>query len=89
MEDSVTQKVISAVASVKHIPEEKITLDSSLADLGLDSLDTITMLFELEEKFHVAIPDEHARSIRTVREMVEGIRRLLAGGTLGAASPAD
>jgi acyl carrier protein len=74
--DSIEEQVISTLATVKHIPQESITLDSSLADLGFDSLDTISLLFELENAFQISIPDERARSIRTVREIVDGVRFL-------------
>lgn len=74
----IAEQVVSTLASVKRIPREKITLDSSLAELGMDSLDAITMLFELENAFKISIPDEQARSIRSVRDIVEGIEKLLA-----------
>jgi acyl carrier protein len=83
--DSIEEKVVSTLATVKHIPQESITLDSSLADLGFDSLDTISLLFELENAFQISIPDERARSIRTVREIVEGVRFLKNNPPAGAA----
>lgn len=88
MPDELADKIISILASVKHIPKEQIKLDSSLVDLGFDSLDTITMLFELENAFHISIPDESARSIRYVQEIVEGIRTLQAEQQTAPASPA-
>jgi len=87
MPDELAEKVIAILSSVKHIPREKIKLESSLADLGFDSLDTISMLFELETNFNVAIPDESARSIRYVHEIVEGIRTLQAASSATPASP--
>jgi acyl carrier protein len=86
MSDPVADKVIALVASVKHIPAEKVTLESSLADLGFDSLDTISLLFELESAFQITIPDDKARSIRSVSEMVAGIHLLLENPS--AAAPA-
>jgi len=76
MPDAIEEKVISTLASVKHMAPEKITIESSLVDLGFDSLDTISLLFELENAFQISIPDEQARSIRTVRQIVEGVRTL-------------
>ena len=78
MPDDLTEKVITILSTVKHIPRERINPESSLADLGFDSLDTISMLFELETAFNVSIPDESARSIRYVHEIVDGIRALQA-----------
>ncbi len=86
MADLIEEKVISTLASVKHISSERITIESSLADLGFDSLDVITLLFELENAFQVSIPDERARSIRTVREIVEGVRSLKNGAPIQPAS---
>jgi len=78
MSDRVADKVLAALAAVKHVPRESISLDSALADLRVDSLDTITLLFELEEHFHLTLPDDVVRSLRTVRQIVEAIERCLA-----------
>jgi len=75
--DPVVLAVVAAVAEVKHAPPEEIDLDASLAGLGLDSLDTVTMLFELETRLGIEIPDDAAKSVRTVRDVVEGVRRLV------------
>ncbi len=79
------EKVLATLASVKHIPLERITLDRPLQELGFDSLDTISVLFELESAFNIAIPDEEAGSIRTAQDIVEGVRKLLARAPLDSA----
>jgi len=92
MADAIAEKVISTLASVKRIPAENITLESSLQDLGIDSLDTFTLLFELESKFNISIPDDEARNIRTVNDIVDGIRKLLnasGGSSIESAAQAD
>ena len=76
MSDPLVETVVAAVAEVKHVPPETIDLDASLTDLGLDSLDTISMLFELENRLDISIPEDAAKSVRTVRDVVDGIRRL-------------
>ena len=76
MNDALTEQVVSALARVKHIPRESITPDSTLESLALDSLDTITLMFELEEAVGVSIPDDRMRAVRTVRDVVEGIRQI-------------
>ena len=86
MADPFTEKVLSAVASVKHIPREQIALDSSLQELGFDSLDTTVLLFELEKQFHISIPDEAVRSVRTVGDAVDGVARLIASTSRDSAA---
>jgi acyl carrier protein len=78
MSDDLTKKVISVMATTQHIAEDKITIDSSFQELGIDSLDGINILFALESAFDINIPDDAAKEIRTVREMVEGVRQLVA-----------
>ena len=78
MSSELTQRIIQVIASSKRIPAEKISIDSSFEELGIDSLDGIELLFALESEFDINIPDEEARRIRDVRQMVEGVARLLA-----------
>ena len=83
-DSAVEEKVIATLASVKRIPVEQIKLDSSLQELGVDSLDTFTLLFELEGKFNISIPDDEARNIRTVSDIVAGVQRILGAGKDGS-----
>ena len=76
MSDTLTEQVVSALARVKHVPPEGITPESTLESLKLDSLDTITLLFELEEAFGLTIPDDRLRSARTVGDITASIRDL-------------
>jgi acyl carrier protein len=78
MADPVAEKVIATLASVKRIPAEKIALDTNLQEMGIDSLDVFSLLFELENAFQISIPDDDVRSIKTVNDIVEGIKKLLA-----------
>ena len=87
MRDQLTETVLSVVASVKHLPQERISLESSLEDLGFDSLDKVTMLFDLEKQCQISIPDEAVGSIRIVRDIVEGVAKLTAAASLDSATP--
>jgi acyl carrier protein len=87
MSDPLVQTVVSAIAEVKHIPPEEVSLEATLADLGMDSLDTVTMLFELESRLEIAIPEDAAKSVRTVRDVVDGLRSLTESPPPQAAAP--
>ena len=76
--DQVIARVANVIARMQHIPAESVTLDKTFEDLKMDSLDGINVLFEVESEFHLEIPDESVQSIRSVREMVDGIEVLLA-----------
>jgi acyl carrier protein len=75
-DDPIASKVCEIIAQQKRIPEEQVKVDSTFQELGLDSLDAVNILFELEGAFDISIPDEQARQIKNVREMIEGVRSL-------------
>ena len=79
MSDDLTQRVISVVAKTQRIAPEKISPDTTFEELGLDSLDSVNILFALEEEFGVSIPDEDTRKITSVRQIIEGIETLADG----------
>jgi len=70
------QKILSIIREQKTLPEE-IRPDLQLAELGIDSLDALNILFALEEAFGITIPDEQARQMKTVDDMVTMIQGLL------------
>jgi acyl carrier protein len=71
-------RVEAVIAKTQKIPLESVSIDKTFEELKIDSLDGINILFALEEEFGIDIPDEPANKIRSVREMVEGIEKLLA-----------
>ena len=86
MSDELIQRVRAVIANTQRIPIDKISVDSSFEELGIDSMDGVNILFALENEFNITIPDEAAKQIRNVREMIEGVERLLAGGAADAAA---
>ena len=58
------------------IDEKKIQLKSNIVDdLGADSLDSVEVIIDIEERFNIAIPDEDATSIKTVQDLVDYIEK--------------
>ena len=78
MSDQLTQRVLSVIAATQRISPERVTIHSSFEELGIDSMDGINILFALENEFDITIPDEQAKQIRSIREMVEGIQKLVS-----------
>lgn len=66
------------VARAKRIALEGIGPETTFESLGLDSLDMINVSFEIEEHFHVEIPDDALSSIRTMDDMARGVAALVA-----------
>ena len=78
--EELTERVIKIIANTQHLALEKIQPESSFQELGIDSLDGINILFAVENEFNINIPDEAAQTIRSVREMVDGIEKLMELG---------
>lgn len=85
MSDDLIQRVRSVIASTQRMPIENVRIDSTFEELAIDSMDGVNILFGLESEFDINIPDEQARDIRTVRAMAEGVEKLLAAKSAGAA----
>jgi acyl carrier protein len=73
----VLDRVMRTLAETQKLPADKVTADSTFEQLGIDSLDGINILFALENEFNINIPDESARLVRDVRQLAEGVQRLL------------
>jgi acyl carrier protein len=71
------RELITIVRQEKELPDENLDLATPLADAGIDSLDSLTILFAIEEKFQISIPDDKARAIRTFGDLVEVVQELL------------
>ena len=78
MSNTVAGSVIALIAKTKRIPPEAVKLDSTFEELKMDSLDGLDLFFELEEAFDLTIPDDRARSLHSVRNVVEELERLLS-----------
>ncbi|MDQ7988563.1 MAG: acyl carrier protein [Candidatus Dactylopiibacterium sp.] len=56
-------------------PPETIALDSRLEEIGVDSLTLLDLMFDLEDKFGVRMPDDLPRP-ETVGELIEIFEKL-------------
>ena len=76
---STEQTIIDIIARTCSIEQDRITLDATLKDLDVHSLDAVQVLFEIEDQFDITVPERDDRySAGTVRDLVDGIKRLLA-----------
>lgn len=78
MPETTTERVMRVIAATQHLPADTIRPDSTFEELKIDSLDGVNIVFALESEFDVNIPDDDAKSIRGVPDVVAGIEKLLA-----------
>lgn len=75
-----TDEILKYIADFLDKPVEEITADKTLEQLGMDSLDFMDVLFEVEERFDIRIPDDLPEShatMRTLGDVLELVSRLI------------
>ncbi|MDH4301638.1 MAG: acyl carrier protein [Nitrospira sp.] len=75
----ITEKIVHALASYLKRDPASITEAHHLRDdLGLDSVAVIELLFEIEERFKLQIPDQDLPGLSTVGSVAAYVQRRLA-----------
>ena len=76
-EQDLTQKVIAIITAQQKLAPGQVTADSTFADLNIDSLDGVNLLFAFEEEFNITIPEHIAQQMKDVRQVAAGLRQVL------------
>lgn len=72
--EDVERRVIAVVKAFDKVDAAKVTPKSLFSkDLGIDSLDTVELLLDLEDEFVIEIPDVEAQRITSCVEAIEYI----------------
>ena len=85
-EQDITEQCITLIAQAKQIPPASIHPDSTFEELALDSLDKVTLAYDVEEAYNIRIPETSLATITSVHEMVSGIQRALSTTPVAPAS---
>jgi acyl carrier protein len=67
-------KIEEMIAESLGVPREQVKPESAfLADLQADSLDILELVLKLEKAYGLSIPEQDARKIRTVQDVIDYI----------------
>jgi acyl carrier protein len=78
---SVADTVKQIIVEQLGVEESDITPNASFTDdLGADSLDTVELVMSFEEAFKIAIPEEEAEKVRTVKDAIDYLEKHTKGG---------
>ncbi|MCA0940770.1 acyl carrier protein [Yangia mangrovi] len=84
---TVKDKVIEIIAEQAVLEPSDVTMDSTLEDLGIDSLGLVESIFAIEEAFDISVPfnanepEQSDFDISSVSTIVAGIEKLVAEQT--------
>jgi acyl carrier protein len=80
----VREKVIGIIAEQAVLEPSDVRPESTLEDLGIDSLGLVESIFAIEEAFDISVPfnanepDASDFDISSVESIIRGIERLIA-----------
>ena len=76
---SVQETIFGIISKEAGIDINKITLDSTLKELEIQSLDAVQIIFELEDHFKITLPDRDPNfDTESVRGLVDAVEKLVA-----------
>ncbi len=87
--DEIAMDCMARVAALKQLPVSEIAPESSFEALALDSLDKTTLAFDVEDRYGIEIPESQLYEIKTVGQMIEGVRRLVDAKAAAKVAPAE
>jgi acyl carrier protein len=80
---SIKDRVIDIIAQQAVLDPSDVSLDSTLEDLGIDSLGLVESIFAIEEEFDISVPfnanapEESDFDISSVASIIDGIEALV------------
>ncbi|MBT6191343.1 MAG: acyl carrier protein [Tateyamaria sp.] len=80
---SVTDRVIAIIAEQAVLEPSDVSSDSTLEDLGIDSLGLVECIFSIEEEFDISVPlnanvtTESNFDVSNVSLIIAGVEKLL------------
>jgi acyl carrier protein len=66
---------IEAKSIAPDVDLDKVEMDTYIADIGIDSLQTLELIARLEGDLGVALPDYELAGIETVGDLIRVVRR--------------
>jgi acyl carrier protein len=77
MPDDVEPIVIEILSRRRKVDSASIRPETTLTELGIDSLEGLEVIFALEDRFDISIADEDAAAMKTVGAVVAGVQKLV------------
>jgi acyl carrier protein len=82
MSEEINSVVLDILARHTQLDRGKVNLDTRLNSVGVDSLMMVEIIFDLEERFDISIPDpefvgQQNKQFETVADVVRVVKELI------------
>ena len=74
-------RIVEIIAKKKKVDPALVKYESTFQELGIDSLDGIDLVFTFEDEFNISIPDHVVQKMKSVGQVIEALREVLAKRT--------
>jgi len=75
----IPESIMDIIAKEAKLDRARLTLDTRLDELKIESLDLVQILFAIEDQFDVYVPyNDESYKLETLRDVVDGVTRLIA-----------
>ena len=64
-------RVKDIVVETLNVDADKVNIETTLEDLGVDSLDAVELIMAVEEAYDIEIPEEDAKAFVSVKTIVD------------------
>jgi acyl carrier protein len=71
MESDMYELVVNEIAATMDIPAASLHMDSSLAEIGMDSLEALQLMVSLEQATQVQLEEQDVKKFTTVQSIVD------------------
>jgi acyl carrier protein len=86
-DNSIKDTIFGIIAKEANVDAGKITLDSTLKELDIQSLDAVQIIFEIEDHYKITLPDRDPNfDTESVKGLVDAVEKLVAEKTAAAAA---
>jgi acyl carrier protein len=77
-DEEIASKIFDIFAKEARLDRAQLSLDTTLQDLRIESLDMVQIFFGIETEFNIYVPqgDDNFK-LTTMRDVVDGVKRLL------------
>ena len=77
MNQHLADAVIMAISKQKGLDSSSIGLNASLSALGVTSLDAISIVYDIEDRFDIEVPNEMLTDLESVQDIVNKLSTLI------------
>lgn len=76
---SVQDTIFDIISKEAGIDRSKISADSTLKDLEIQSLDAVQIIFEIEDHYKITLPDRDPNfDTESVKGLIDAVEKLVA-----------